>query len=578
MALYAPDEASKVSIEVHRANGELVGRSVQRLDAGQRMSKLVPELVPDSAGQAGGYIEISATKPLIAQQLFGALSESGIQLLSAVPPTVVDEQVENNQEENPVPVLASIDPSSVTAGSPGFQLRVVGSNFIQGSQVRWNGQNRPTTFISANEVQSEIAALDIGEAGQAEVTVFNPQPGGGLSSPLVLVIDPEPIPVPNPVPVLSSLDPASGIAGSGAFTLSLTGSGFIEGSQVRWDGEDRSTSFISSGELQLEISAVDVQPVGQVQVTVFNPQPGGGPSSPLVFTIDPVPNPVPVLSSLDPVFAIAGSGAFTLHLPGSSFFEGSQVRWDGADRPTTLISPTQLQAEISAADISQVGQAEVTVFNPQPGGGSSSPLIFMIDPVPNPAPVLTSLDPASATVGSGDLTLNLIGTGFFEGSQVLWNGESRTTTFLSPTLLQAEIPAADLAIPGQVEVVVLNPTPGGGSSDMLLFEIADFTAPEVSEAEVEVLSTDSAQVRFRLEDPDGDVVQLLFTFFLSGTQTTVREVNSPEDVDLTGLTSGTITGTFTGLTVNPFALRPNEVRIVAVDAQGLSSNTLSVKY
>ena len=176
------------------------------------------------------------------------------------------------------------------------------------------------------------------------------------------------------------------------------------------------------------------------------------------------------------------------------------------------------------------------------------------------------------------MTLDLMGTGFFEGSQVLWNGESRTTTFLSPTLLQAEIPAADLAIPGQVEVVVLNPTPGGGSSNMLLFEIADFTAPEVSEPEVEVLSTDSAQVRFRLEDPDGDVVQLLFTFFLNGTQTTVREVNSPEDVDLTGLTSGTITGTFTGLTVNPFALRPNEVRIVAVDAQGLSSNTLVVKY
>ena len=113
---------------------------------------------------------------------------------------------------------------------------------------------------------------------------------------------------------------------------------------------------------------------------------------------------------------------------------------------------------------------------------------------------------------------------------------------------------------------------------MLLFEIADFTAPEVSEAEVEVLNTDSVRVRFRLVDQDGDVVQLLFTFFLNGTQTTVREVNSPEDVDLTGFTSGSITGTFTGLTVNPFALRPDEVRIVAIDAQGLSSNSVSLKY
>ena len=575
MALYAPDEAAKVSIEVYTAGGELVGRSVQRLGAGQRLSKLASELVPASDGQVGGYIMIRSTRPLIAQQLFGVLDSTGIQLLSAVPPTVVDELVEVEEEQNPVPTLSSIEPSSVAAGDSNFLLRVLGSNFIQGSVVRWKGQNRPTTFVSSVELQSEISAADIAQTGQAEITVFNPEPGGGSSPPRVLVIDT----ASNPVPTLSSLDPSSVTAGSGAFTLIVTGSSFLEGSQVRWNGQGRPTTFFSAGELRAEIGAADVQQAGQAEITVFNPPPGGGFSPSLVLTIDPAPNPVPVLSVLDPPSATAGSGAFTLNLTGSGFFEGSKVRWDGADRPTAFVSSSELQAEISAADVGQVGQVQVTVFNPQPGGGSSAPLAFVIDPVPNPVPVLDSLDPPSAIEGSGDLTLNLVGSGFFEGSQVLWNGATRPTTFVDSTHLQAEISASDLAVAGPVEVAVFNPAPGGGTSIVFLFDVVDFTAPEISDAEVEVLSTDSVRIRFRFEDPDGDVVQLIFTWFLNATQITVREVNSPEDVDLTGLTSGIITGTFTNLTVlNPFAVRPNEVRIVVIDAQGLSSNTITVKY
>ena len=64
-----------------------MGQSQQFLAAGHRLSKLVPELVPDSDGQAGGYIVVRSTAPLIAQQLFGALGPEGIRLLSAVPPT-----------------------------------------------------------------------------------------------------------------------------------------------------------------------------------------------------------------------------------------------------------------------------------------------------------------------------------------------------------------------------------------------------------------------------------------------------------------------------------------------------------
>ncbi len=81
-------EDAEVTIEVFRADGTTSGSAVVALEAGHRISRLVPELAPASAGQAGGYIRVRSTQPLIAQMLFGALDNQGIRLLSAVPPAV----------------------------------------------------------------------------------------------------------------------------------------------------------------------------------------------------------------------------------------------------------------------------------------------------------------------------------------------------------------------------------------------------------------------------------------------------------------------------------------------------------
>ncbi|HEV3219649.1 MAG TPA: beta-propeller fold lactonase family protein [Candidatus Acidoferrales bacterium] len=57
----------------------------------------------------------------------------------------------------------------------------------------------------------------------------------------------------------------------------------------------------------------------------------------------------------------------------------SVVRWNGSDRPTASNGTFNgLIAQISASDIAAAGTAEVTVFNPAPGGGSSNSLTFTI--------------------------------------------------------------------------------------------------------------------------------------------------------------------------------------------------------
>jgi hypothetical protein len=91
------------------------------------------------------------------------------------------------------------------------------------------------------------------------------------------------------------------------------------------------------------------------------------------------PNSIPTIASLSPMTAAAGSANLALTVTGGSFVSGATVLWNGHARATTFVSATQLTATVLAADLSAVGTADVAVFNPAPGGGSSTSITFSID-------------------------------------------------------------------------------------------------------------------------------------------------------------------------------------------------------
>ncbi|HZV99039.1 MAG TPA: galactose oxidase-like domain-containing protein, partial [Methylophilaceae bacterium] len=218
----------------------------------------------------------------------------------------------------------------------------------------------------------------------------------------------------NPVPSVSSISPTSAAAGGPAFTLTVNGSNFVAGSTVRWNGSDRTTTLVSATQLTAAIPASDITTAGTAQVTVFNPTPGGGTSSALTFTIGSASNPVPTTSSISPSSAAAGGPAFTLTVNGSNFVSGSIVRWNGANRTTTFVSATQLTAAIPASDIAAAGTAQVTVFNPTPGGGTSSAQTFTISSGgsgTNLASIGTPIARVTAPTGGGSKTLETIRDG-----------------------------------------------------------------------------------------------------------------------------------------------------------------------
>jgi photosystem II stability/assembly factor-like uncharacterized protein len=264
------------------------------------------------------------------------------------------------------------------------------------------------------------------------------------------------------LPSVTALSPASVTAGAAQFTLTVTGSNFVSGAAVEWNGANLTTTFVSSTELTAIVPATDVANAGTATVTVSS---GGNTSNPFTFTIN---NPVPAATSLSPASAIAGGASFTLTVTGTNFVSTSTVNWNGSARTTTFVSATQVKATINASDIATAGTANVSVTNPAPGGGTSGNVSFAIN---NAVPTVTTISPSSKTEGAASFSLTVNGTGFVKGATVNWNGSARTTKFNSSTKITGTINAADVATAGTFPMTATNPAPGGGVSNAVNFTV-----------------------------------------------------------------------------------------------------------
>ncbi|HYL11567.1 MAG TPA: choice-of-anchor tandem repeat GloVer-containing protein [Terriglobales bacterium] len=89
--------------------------------------------------------------------------------------------------------------------------------------------------------------------------------------------------VQTPAPTVTSISPTSAIAGGAGFTLTVNGTNFVSGSTVNFNGNARTTTFVSAMQLTTAILASDIATAGIFNVTVTNP--GDGTSTPASFTV-----------------------------------------------------------------------------------------------------------------------------------------------------------------------------------------------------------------------------------------------------------------------------------------------------
>lgn len=121
----------------------------------------------------------------------------------------------------------------------------------------------------------------------------------------------------------------------------------------------------------------------------------------------------------------------------------------------------------------------------------------------NPVPLINEpLVPAAVAPGGAAFTLSVNGTGFVSRSVVNWNGSARTTTFVSNSKLTTSISASDIANAGTASVTVINPAPGGGSSNVAFLPITT-AAGTVVVSESGVFQSSSAP-RQAVGDFNGD--------------------------------------------------------------------------
>lgn len=164
--------------------------------------------------------------------------------------------------ENPVPVLDSLVPDSVAAGSEGFQLSIMGKKFIKDTQAWFNQKPLGLLFDSNELLKSDILPDELIYPGKVTISAENPPPGGGISNPLTFNIL-------TPIPQIAGVTPNAVEVNIGS-VVKVVGKNFLPNAKVFIDGKETETYFVSSIVLQAKIDVTVAGVEGIRTVSVVN--------------------------------------------------------------------------------------------------------------------------------------------------------------------------------------------------------------------------------------------------------------------------------------------------------------------
>ncbi len=197
-----------------------------------------------------------------------------------------------------------------------------------------------------------------------------------------------------PPPTITGLSPSSAKPGGPAFTLTVNGTNFVNGSVVLWNGANRSTTYVSSTRVKAAITAADIAKAGTATVTVRNPAPGGGVSNAVSFHV----------GSLRKVYLPAAVKAATGPQPGF---------WRGGLLEFYVTSDRQHVDDFAIHVTGDCGSYKITHLVPEPISGNS----FSFTGTFYGSGVFSSATTANVTTGLDDYYIP--GCGYVSGGP--WN-------------------------------------------------------------------------------------------------------------------------------------------------------------
>ena len=348
--------------------------------------------------------------------------------------------------DNTSPTIASVSPTTEVVGTSSSAVTVTGTGFLSTTVINVNGSARPTTLSSSTHLSVTLSTADVATAATLSLTAVNPSPGGGTSSVAVVTVD-------NPSPTIASVSPTTEQVGATNPKVTVTGTNYVSTTVINVNGSARPTTFTSSTQVSVALSAADLATAGTLSLSAVNPTPGGGSSAQIAVI---VANPVAQLISISPATVSQGS-APTINLSGSGFDAASVGTWNGSQRPTTFISSTSLQVGLTASDTQTAGVGLLAVINPAPGGNTSSSVQLSIVPV---TPIISSVTPSSALVGANGntpLPVTIYGSNFAANATLTINSSALAIISQTSTSISTAIPSSYLAQAGKLDLVVTNP-------------------------------------------------------------------------------------------------------------------------
>ena len=281
----------------------------------------------------------------------------------------------------------------------------------------------------------------------------------------------------NPIPVLNAITP-SGFS-EGTTTVSVTGSAFVYGAQIMWNGVAIPTTLVSGTQLMAAIPAPNP---GTYPLLVTNPDPGSANSKTLPVLVGPgqvvltlQPNSgtdVRVSNTLNIGLTVAGTNHTGVTLAVNGVAGGNAQVGTAASQADGSINYT---APAVVPTPSNVVQLTITSMD--------NPKVSIVQniSVMNPIPILNSATPTTLDVGPPSTTVVLTGQKFINGAQVLVNGSPVATTFNSGTQLTAAVSPTES---GNLDLQVLNPNPGPATSTDLIATVNGTPpTPVVSESD-----------------------------------------------------------------------------------------------
>ncbi len=166
--------------------------------------------------------------------------------------------------------------------------------------------------------------------------------------------------------------------------------------------------------------------------------------------------PPPVVTSMDPVSRLAGSGDFVLTVTGTGFDQegdvGTSKIYFGQTGLTTVV-PRRRDAPRPRYPARWVlTPGNVGVFVRNLGDIDSNVLNFQV----TAPPTTFTLNPTFAIAGGAAFNLVVTGTNFLNPTTVRWNGSPLSTTYNSTTQVTAAVPANLIATAGTANITLSN--------------------------------------------------------------------------------------------------------------------------